>query len=879
MYGSPARSRVTAVLGPTNTGKTYLAVERMLGHRSGMIGFPLRLLARENYDRIVAVKGAGKVALVTGEEKIVPPNPSWFVCTVESMPLDRPVAFLAVDEIQMAADPERGHVFTERLLHARGLEETMFLGADTARPLIRALVPGVEFIARPRFSSLTYTGPQKVTRLPPRSAVVAFSVAEVYRIAELVRRQRGGTAVVLGALSPRARNAQVAMYQEGEVDYLVATDAIGMGLNMDVRHVAFSALRKFDGRNPRPLTSGEVAQIAGRAGRHMNDGTFGTTAEVPGMDPELVQSIEEHSFEPLPSLFWRNASLDFSSLKALANSLEIRPPHPGLIRAREGEDQEVLATLSRDEEIARVATTRDRIGLLWDVCQVPDFRKTLTDGHARLLGQIYKHLVSPQGRLPADFVADQIERLDRTEGDIDALMARIAATRTWTYVSHRAGWLENPAEWQERSRAIEDRLSDALHERLTHRFVDKRAATLVRRLRDGGELLGAVTLAGTVLVEGEQVGCMTGFRFEPEAVGVGEDAKPLMAAAQRVLRGDIGARVARFAAVPDAELGLDPEGRILWQGAPVARLLPGTSPLSPRVETLPEELLEAHHREQIRTRCEAWLNETLRRRIGALLHLRDTVEGDSSVGGAVRGLAFQLGEWLGVVPRAAVRDQVAALTPEERKRLAALGLRIGIDSVWLQPLLNRRAARTRLLLWAIAAGRAADPALPAPPPDKAGWMAVEDDTLPPQAWAALGMRRVGSMAVRVDRLERLTAMLRAAARQGPFAATDAMAAAIGCPLAALEAALPALGYSARTQEDGTTVHAAERTERKRPPRRRRKPQETAAASTAPSAETPAEEPPVRAAKPRPPRPERPHSARRDPEDSPFARLRELTFRE
>ncbi len=856
MHGSPVRSRVTAVLGPTNTGKTYLAVERMLGHRSGMIGFPLRLLARENYDRIVGLKGAAKVALVTGEEKIIPPNPSWFVCTVESMPLDRRVGFLAVDEIQMAADPERGHIFTDRLLHARGLDETMFLGADTARPLIKAMVPGVEFIARPRFSSLTYTGPQKVTRLPPRSAVVAFSVAEVYRIAELVRRLRDGAAVVLGALSPRARNAQVAMYQEGEVDYLVATDAIGMGLNMDVRHVAFSALRKFDGRAPRALTPGEVAQIAGRAGRHMNDGTFGTTAEVPGMDPELVQSIEEHSFQPLSSFFWRNASLDFSSLRALSTSLERKPPFPGLIRAREGEDQEVLATLARDDQIARIATTRDRIALLWDVCQIPDFRKTLTDSHARLLGQIYRHLVSPEGRLPAEWVEGQIERLDRTDGDIDALMARIAATRTWTYVSHRAGWLEDGAEWQERSRAIEDRLSDALHERLTHRFVDKRAATLVRRLREGGELLGAVTLAGTVLVEGEQVGHMAGFRFVPDPVGVGEDARPLFAAAQRVLRTAIGTRVARFAAAPDSEIRLDPKGLLLWEGAPVARLGPGATALAPRVEALPEDLLEAHHREQIRTRSEAWLASYVERRLGSLLRLKAAVETDPEASGAARGLAFQLGEWLGVVPRQAVRDQLSALTAEERRRFATFGLRIGLDTVWLQPLLNRRAARLRQLLWSVAADRVGDAALPAPPPDKAGWMPVPNSDLPPEAWAALGMRRVGDLAVRVDKLERLTAALRALARKGPFPATAELASIVGIGEAELADLLPALGYT-RVEAEDTPLYAQQRRSRPKAPRPRPKPV---------------------ASDPKPRQPQRGRTAGPAESASPFARLRELTFR-
>src|SRR3954468_2903870 len=377
--------RVTAVLGPTNTGKTHLAMERMLGHASGMIGFPLRLLARENYERVVKAKGEGAAALVTGEEKIVPRTAKYFICTVESMPLDRPVAFVGIDEIQLAADRERGHIFTDRLLHARGSSETMFMGAETVSRWIRALVPGAEFIQRPRFSSLSYVGPKKLTRLPPRSATVAFSAADVYAIAELIRRQRGGAAIVMGALSPRTRNAQVELYESGEVDYLVATDAIGMGLNMDVQHVAFASLRKFDGITPRPLTKAEIAQIAGRAGRHMSDGTFGTTAEVGPMDPEIVDAVENHRVDPLTHLMWRRADLDFRSIDQLLRSLETRPPHPGLIRQQEAEDHQSLQQMARDPEIAGLAHGRDRAALLWDVCQVPDFRKLMTDAHVRLL--------------------------------------------------------------------------------------------------------------------------------------------------------------------------------------------------------------------------------------------------------------------------------------------------------------------------------------------------------------------------------------------------------------------------------------------------------------------------------------------------------------
>ena len=469
MIGAPG-PRLTAVLGPTNTGKTYLAVERMLGHASGMIGFPLRLLARENYDRIRKLKGERAVALVTGEEKILPASAQYFVCTVESMPLDRPVGFLAVDEIQMAADPERGHVFTDRLLHARGLDETMLLGADTMRPLLRRLLPGLEVITRPRFSTLSHSGPRKPTRLPPRSAVVGFSAAEVYRIAEMMRRVRGGCAVVMGALSPRTRNAQVEMYQAGEVDYLVATDAIGMGLNMDLVHVAFAGLSKFDGRAPRRLTPAELAQIAGRAGRHMNDGSFGTTAEVGALAPETVEAIENHRFDAVSALMWRNSDLDFHSVATLKASLEQRAPDRALIRAREAEDQQALAALGRDDEILHRIGGPATVRLLWEVCQIPDFRKVMSDTHARLLGQIFRHLTSAVARLPNEWVAGQVARLDNAEGDIDTLMARIAHVRTWTYISHRADWLADPASWQERTRAVEDKLSDALHRSIDPAF-------------------------------------------------------------------------------------------------------------------------------------------------------------------------------------------------------------------------------------------------------------------------------------------------------------------------------------------------------------------------------------------------------------------------
>ncbi|MHA1114315.1 MAG: helicase-related protein, partial [Alphaproteobacteria bacterium] len=664
---SPHGGRITAVLGPTNTGKTHLAIERMLGHASGMIGFPLRLLARENYDRIVKLRGPRAVALVTGEEKIVPPRPSYFVCTVESMPLDRPVEFLAVDEVQLAADPERGHVFTDRLLHARGMSETMFLGADTVRGLIRRLVPEAEFVTRPRFSKLTYSGPRKLTRLPRRGAVVAFSAAEVYRVAELLRRQHGGVAVILGALSPRTRNAQVGMYQAGEVDYLVATDAIGMGLNMDLDHVAFAGLRKFDGRGWRDLAAAELAQIAGRAGRHMSDGTFGIDAALGALAPELVAAIENHEFAPVRAFNWRNRALDFTSIAALRDSLAAPPEVAGLVRARDADDQRALVRLGERAEIAERARAPAAIRLLWNVCQIPDFRDAMGDGHVQLLARVFRYLTSAEGRLPADWVARHVARLDRTGGDIDTLMERIAHVRTWTYIAHRADWLEDASHWQERARTLEDRLSDALHERLLQRFVDRRAATLVRRLRDGGVLAAVIRESDAdgedeVLVEGQYVGRLSGFRFRADPAAVGADVRPVLAAANQALRREMPARAARFCAETDAAFDWGADLRINWRGVAVARLLPGRDALAPRLDLLADDFLEPVQRARLHRRLSEWLAARLRRDLTPLFRLRaDGAGAAPKVNGAARGLLFQLGEGLGSVPREAVEDQVRAL--------------------------------------------------------------------------------------------------------------------------------------------------------------------------------------------------------------------------
>jgi ATP-dependent RNA helicase SUPV3L1/SUV3 len=797
---SPA-PRIIAVLGPTNTGKTHLAIERMLGHQSGMIGFPLRLLARENYDRIVKLKGARAVALITGEEKIVPPNPSYFVCTVESMPLDRPVEFLAVDEVQLCADPERGHVFTARLLHARGLAETMFLGAETIRPLIRRLVPEAEFMTRPRFSTLSYVGHRKVTRLPPRSAVVAFAVADVFELAELVRRQRGGTAVVLGALSPRARNAQVGMFQAGEVDYLVATDAIGMGLNMDVDHVAFARTVKFDGRGPRRLTAAEIAQIAGRAGRHMSDGTFGATAGEEPLAAEIVEAVENHRFDPLDRLFWRNSRLDFDSVPALLRSLEERPGRPGLVPAREADDHLALQALARMPDIAAAARHPAAVRLLWEVCQIPDFRKVMSDTHARLLAQIWRHLSGSAGRLPTEWVARQVGRLDRGDGDLDTLMARIAHIRTWTYIANRADWLADAASWQERARAIEDRLSDALHDRLTQRFVDRRSAVLARHLAGDRELLAAVRASGEVLVEGEFVGRLDGFRFAPDRDASGETARRLLAAANRVLRGEIAVRAHRLAAAPDSVFELAADGSIGWAGGAVAKLLPGDNALAPRVEPLAGEFLEGELLVMVRRRLTAFVKAEIERRFAPLFRAEK-----AALSGPARGLVFHLREGLGSIPAAAVAAQRAGLTTADRQLLARLGIRLGTESVYLERLLKPGAVALRALLWSLAQG-AVLPA-PLPPPGRVSLPCAEG--VPAAFYAAIGYAALGGRALRVDRIERLAAAARRLSRQGPFAPTPELAALAGSPIAELTQFLPGLGYRAIVEESGVTFVARRR---------------------------------------------------------------------
>lgn len=783
---------LVTVLGPTNTGKTHLAIERMLAHSSGMIGLPLRLLAREVYGKVVERVGADAVALITGEEKIKPASPRYYVCTVEAMPGDVEVAFLAIDEIQLAADFDRGHIFTDRLLNRRGTQETVLLGAATIRPLIERLLPGVNVLSRPRLSRLAYAGQTKLTRLPRRSAIVAFSADEVYAVAELIRRQRGGTAVVLGALSPRTRNAQVALYQAGEVDYIVATDAIGMGLNLDIDHVAFAADRKFDGHQHRVLNPAEIGQIAGRAGRHLKDGTFGVTGPVAPFDAELVERLETHRFDPLAMLQWRNDALDFSDLDALKASLAVAPQHPALARAPVADDERALDIVCRDDTLRTLVGGRADTLRLWEVCQVPDYRKIAPANHGELVGSIFRFL-QQDGRIPDDWFARQIAYADRTDGDIDTLSNRIAHVRTWTFVANRPDWLGDPAHWQGITRDVEDRLSDALHERLAQRFVDRRTSVLMRRLRDNSDLVLDVA-EGRVAVEGHHVGHLAGFHFAPDTTGGGAHDKALRAAALKGLAAEYARRAETLAAAGDAAIALTDEGRIVWAGEEVARLARSDDPLIPRLVLLADEQLQAADRARVQERLERWLKVHVETALAPLAALR-AIETASPL---VRGLAFRLVEAYGVLERQGVAEEVRGLDQEARRELRALGVRFGAHAIFAPALLKPAAARVTRLLWALRHG-GLRPEFLATLPQLAlqGLMSVPvDDAVPRGYYGAIGYRVCGRRAVRVDMLERLADAIRplvawraagdgAAAPEGAhgdgrFAVTPAMMSLVGC---------------------------------------------------------------------------------------------------
>lgn len=807
---------VTAVLGPTNTGKTHLAIERMLAHDSGMIGLPLRLLAREVYNKVVEKIGAHRVSLITGEEKIIPPTAKYAVCTVEALPRETNMSFVAIDEVQLTADLERGHIFTDRLLHLRGSQETLLLGSATMKGILEKLLRGIHVIERPRFSQLLYAGSKKITRLPARSAIVAFSANEVYAIAELIKRQRGGAAVVMGALSPRTRNAQVELYQSGDVDFLVATDAIGMGLNLDVRHVAFAQTRKFDGYQMRDLHAGEMGQIAGRAGRYMNDGTFGVTGRVYPLEPDLVERIEGHSFEPVKVLQWRTGQFDFTTLESLKRSIATQAPIEGLVKALPAVDATALEFLSQDYDIAKLADNRERIALLWDVCALPDYRKIAPAQHADIIAALYRDLVK-RGAVNENYMAEQVSRADKIDGDIDTLSHRIAQIRTWTFVSHRPGWLTDPQHWQEKTREIEDRLSDALHERLTKRFVDRRTSILMRRLRENTMIDAQIAQNGDVLVEGHHVGKLNGFRFNADISGEGNDAKAIRAAAAKALTSEFDAIAERFAACANGDLAIGSDGVVRWIGQPVATLVATTDMLKPRAVLLADEQLQGPARDKVVERIERFVSfhfET------ALKPLFDLVNADALVG-ITRGLAFQLVENQGVLSRRDVAEDVKNLDQISRAALRRLGVRFGAFHIFLPMMLKPAPATAATFLWALKNDAS----------ERAGYgdvcqvlaagrtSVLVDASFDPQFYLLAGYRILGRRAVRIDILERLADLIRTAVSWKPgtaprpegaydgrqFLVTPAMMSILGATHEDMEEILKSLGYR---HEPSDTVKVA-----------------------------------------------------------------------
>lgn len=793
-----SQSPVIAVLGPTNTGKTHLAVERMCAHSSGMIGFPLRLLAREVYDRVVALKGANRVALVTGEEKIIPRDARWFLCTAEAMPIDRDFSFVAIDEAQLGINPERGHIFTDRMLNIRGRDETMILGSDSLRPLVEQLIPDAEIISRPRFSTLSYAGPRKLSRLPRRSAIVAFSLEDVYAIAEMLRRQHGGAAIVMGSLSPQTRNAQVKMYQDGEVDYLVATDAIGMGLNLDVSHVAFAALKKFDGRRRRRLTLAEIGQIAGRAGRHQKDGSFGVLSGLASSDelqPEEIERLEDHSFPSLEWLYWRNAEPDLTSVTGLIQSLEDTPRDRLLQAAPEAVDLAVLKRLAQDPNVSRLAMGRDQVRLLWEAACVPDFRKVGADHQARFIASLWPYLAQGSGRIPHARMAQEISRLENVQGDISTLAARISAARSWSYIAQKSRWVEQADVMVERTRALERRLSDAMHTQLTQRFVDKRTRVLMRGvMKDALPQDVAIETDGAILVDGLEIGTLKGFQFVVPSDSRREDRKMLLAAAERYLGPIMTDKADALAKAPDSELTLaaDDTGQpvVYWQEARLAVLTKGKNLLHPEIKfdrALKD--ISPGNSKKAEERVKQWVEAMKAKHLEGLVKI-DGLANDANTPASVRALFAQIVEAGGIIVRRQIDQAVRALDNDMRGVARRGGLVFGALDIFHHALMKPGA-----VLWRNALFAALDEQpMIALPGDNAVHLKDWKFAAPDHA-SRLGFRKIGGEYVRVDMAERLVKQAHEARQAGPvFAVDPALATSLGLSTGVHEALLDMAGF-------------------------------------------------------------------------------------
>ena len=688
-------NKITAVLGPTNTGKTYLAIETMLSFESGMIGFPLRLLAREVYDKIIKKIDLTKVALITGEEKIIPSNAKYYLCTVESMPIDKNLEFVAIDEIQMCSDFERGHIFTDRLLNLRGEKLTMLLGSSTMKKIISNLNADIEFINKKRLSKLTYVGHKKISRIDRKSAIIAFSTEEVYAIAELIRRQKGGAAIVMGSLSPKTRNAQVALFQSGDVDFLVATDAIGMGINMDLDHVFFSNLKKFDGKKLRRLNSSEIGQIAGRAGRYLNDGSFGITGDCSEINSEEVESLETHKFEEIRTIFWRNPNLNFNNANSLLISLDEKPNEEWLRRIHECEDEKVLKNFLKDLDKYKIKNNSKELVLLWECCQIPDFVKKTYGHHLEVVSKVFEFLTSSKGQITNRYMKEQLSYLDKLDGNVDSISNRIANVRTWSYVSNKVNWVENQDYWVERTKSLEDKLSDRLHEELTKSFIDKRASILARGLKQDALFNTKIIDNRKVVIDDQFIGDLKGLKLDLDLkVGaLDTDIKSLKKAARQSISPELQNRIKKI--INNDLIELKEDFKIYWEEFPIAKLLPGKDYLKPEFSLIIDDMIDASEQKKLQVFLEKWINKKINLILKSLIDLKNYKDNKSNI----RALAYQLYESNGVIKREDVIDYTKALDQKERKILRDIGVKFGRYHIYLHKLLKPEAVSLRLILW------------------------------------------------------------------------------------------------------------------------------------------------------------------------------------
>ena len=740
------KNKITAVLGPTNTGKTFLAIETMLSFESGMIGFPLRLLAREVYDKIIKKIDKNLVALITGEEKIIPLNSKYFLCTVESMPIDKNLEFVAIDEVQMCFDHERGHIFTDRLLNLRGEKLTMFMGSNTMKKIISNLNDDIEFINKDRLSKLTYSGYKKISRIERKSAIIAFSSEDVYAIAELIRRQKGGAAIVMGSLSPKTRNSQVELYQSGDVDYLVATDAIGMGINMDLEHVYFSNLKKFDGKKLRRLNLAELGQISGRAGRHLKDGYFGITGECKDLGSDEIELLEKHQFNEINTIFWRNSNLDFSNTSNLIKSLEAMPAKDWLRRINECEDEKVLKFLVKDSSI-KINENKEDLIKLWECCQIPDFVKKTYGNHIEIVKKVFSFLKSDVGKISNNYMKSQLSVLDKLEGNVDSISNRIANVRTWSYVSNKSNWVENQDYWVERTKYIEDKLSDRLHEELTKSFIDKRASVLARGLKQDIIFETKIIEDEKVMINEQFIGKLKGLKLDLDLkIGaLDTDIKSLKKAARQNVAPEILKRIEKI--ISDENIELKKDFKIYWNKYPIAKLAPGKDYLSPEIDLIIDDMIEYSDQKILSDYLNKWISNKINLELDSLIKLKKIKEKDSNI----RALAYQLYENNGVIKRENALQVVKNLNQDQRKILREIGVKFGRYHIFLHRLFKPSVVSLRILLWKNFNQKFIDML-----PPTFGLNFVEDKNLSDKNFMLLcGFEKFERFFVRIDILERL----------------------------------------------------------------------------------------------------------------------------